>query len=493
VIEFTGAGKLRRRLALGLTGMLLVALVVNIVAPYGLLYSEITGLRTSSLPWGENIVLASGQPSQWGILTDTALLALVGFVVDGCVRLWRRRQVRRAAALGSSLAFFVLVFTLHGRLVDTGVLDLPYMNTYAYVVVVLAMNHVLAGAVVEASNLSQEIAANERRWRLLLDNVRVFVLGMDRQGRVSHVNSYFEEVTGYKAAEVIGRSFEQLLPDNVRPRFRQRFRELMSGTPHPEVESVLRTKDGRERNTLWANVALYDARGDITGSLSIGTDITEIRQKEADLRAAVDEERSRIAGDLHDSVTQTLFSTAAIADALPEVWSRYPEEARRGLEELRQLTKGALAEMRTLLLELRPAALREKGLGELLGQLADATVARTRIPVTAEVACDRDFPENVQIALYRVAQEALNNVVKHAQGQSATIRLEGDSETVVLAIADDGRSFDPRNTAPGRLGLGIMRDRVRSIGAEMVVEARPGRGTTIKVTWRDPAGGDSDG
>ena len=93
----------------------------------------------------------------------------------------------------------------------------------------------------------------------------------------------------------------------------------------------------------------------------------EVQQKEADLRAAVDEERSRIAGDLHDSVTQTLFSTAAIADALPDVWDRYPDEARRGLDDLRQLTKGALAEMRTLLLELHPSALLEKSLGELLG------------------------------------------------------------------------------------------------------------------------------
>ena len=81
------------------------------------------------------------------------------------------------------------------------------------------------------------------------------------------------------------------------------------------------------------------------------------------MRAAVDEERSRIASDLHDSVTQTLFSTAAIADALPDVWDRFPDEARHGLEQLRQLTKGALAEMRNLLLELHPAALLEKKLG----------------------------------------------------------------------------------------------------------------------------------
>ncbi len=134
--------------------------------------------------------------------------------------------------------------------------------------------------------------------------------------------------------------------------------------------------------------------------------------KKTNCAAAVADERSRIAGDLHDSVTQTLFSTAAIADALPEVWDRHPEEARRGLDDLKLLTKGALAEMRTLLLELRPAALLEKTLGELLQQLAGAAAGRTRMPVDVEIDGDGRLPDEVQVTLYRVAQEALHNVVK---------------------------------------------------------------------------------
>jgi len=364
-------------------------------------------------------------------------------------------------------------------------LNLPYMNTYAYLVVVFAMNHVLAGEVVKASELSREIAANERRWRSLLENVRVFVLGLDQAGRINHVNRHFEEVSGYRAAEIVGEPFERFLPEAIRARFHRRFADLMAGTLHPEVESDLCTKDGRIRTVLWADVILRDSQEEITGSLSVGTDITELRRKEVDLRTAVAEERSRIAGDLHDSVTQTLFSTAAIADALPDVWTRYPEEARRGLEDLRQLTKGALAEMRALLLELRPAALLEKSLGELLVQLADATAGRTRISVTAEVTADRPLPENVQIGLYRVAQEALNNVIKHARAGRATLTLSGDSEEVILVVSDDGQGFVPDVSQPGRLGLDIMRERVRSIGASLRIESRPGEGTTIEATWVD--------
>jgi signal transduction histidine kinase len=233
---------------------------------------------------------------------------------------------------------------------------------------------------------------------------------------------------------------------------------------------------------------------DLAGRVMKASELAaRLKQKEADLRTAVAEERSRIAGDLHDSVTQTLFSTAAIADALPDVWTRYPEEARRGLGDLRQLTKGALAEMRALLLELRPAALLEKNLGELLVQLADATAARTRIPVTAEVACDRPLSEDVQIGLYRVAQEALNNVIKHAQAGRATIGLSGDAGKVILRISDDGRGFAPGASEPGRLGLEIMRERVHTMGASLEIESAPGEGTTIEVTWTDKPGRDSHG
>jgi signal transduction histidine kinase len=229
-------------------------------------------------------------------------------------------------------------------------------------------------------------------------------------------------------------------------------------------------------------VMSYDLAGEVVRA---GTLSTELKKKDADLQVAVAEERNRIASDLHDSVTQTLFSTAAIADALPDVWDRYPDEARRGLEQLRQSTKGALAEMRTLLLELRPSALQDKGLGELITQLVDAAAARTRIPVTADVTCDRELPEDVKTAFYRIAQEALNNVTKHAQATSVRLDLGCDAEQVSLAVGDDGRGFQPQDIPSGRLGLGIMRDRANSIDADLTVETQPGEGTTIRVVWSE--------
>ena len=149
--------------------------------------------------------------------------------------------------------------------------------------------------------------------------------------------------------------------------------------------------------------------------------------------------------------------------------------------------------MRTLLLELHPTALLEKGLGTLLQQLADGTAARTRIPVVAELSCVRQFPDAVHVALYRIAQEALNNVIKHAQATSAKISLECSGDRTTLVVSDNGRGFDPRTVPAGRLGLGSLRDRARSIGAELEITSDSGQGTQVCVVWRDEMPGESDG
>lgn len=200
-------------------------------------------------------------------------------------------------------------------------------------------------------------------------------------------------------------------------------------------------------------------------------------------RSAVAAERSRLARELHDAVTQTLFSASLIADVLPRLWKRHPDEANRRLEELRDLTRGALAEMRTLLLELRPAKLIEVELTELLQQLATALAGRARLPIAVNVAGTIVVPTDVKIAFYRIAQEALNNVAKHAQAHQVEIRLQGQQDTVELMVCDDGCGFVFASIAPENLGLGIMRERAEDVGATLKVISTPGKGTQVLVKW----------
>lgn len=204
------------------------------------------------------------------------------------------------------------------------------------------------------------------------------------------------------------------------------------------------------------------------------------RQKEA----AAGEERQRLARELHDAVTQTLFSASLIAEVLPRIWERNPEEARRRLEELRQLSRGALAEMRTLLMELRPVALQEAPLGDLLRQLSEAFAGRMRAPIHLALdgaACNP--PVDVKVALYRIAQEALNNVAKHAAATQVWLSLHCTPERVILSVRDDGAGFDPVQATPNNLGLRIMRERSQAIGATLTVDSEPGEGAEVIVIW----------
>jgi signal transduction histidine kinase len=226
-------------------------------------------------------------------------------------------------------------------------------------------------------------------------------------------------------------------------------------------------------------------KDDEIGQLSRAFDqmIERLQTTEGRVATAAAEERNRLARDLHDAVTQTLFSASLIAEVLPVIWGRKPEEGLRRLEELRQLSRGALAEMRIMLLELRPAALDEAELEYLLRQLAESITGRSRVPVTVKVDGQCPLPIEVKIALYRIAQESLNNMAKHARAKQVIVNLHCEPERVILRVTDDGKGFDRASIRPDSLGLGIMRERAASIGALLSIESEVGQGTSIEAIW----------
>lgn len=211
--------------------------------------------------------------------------------------------------------------------------------------------------------------------------------------------------------------------------------------------------------------------------------LENVRRYEQARETAVLAERGRLARDLHDAVTQTLFSASLTAEVLPRIWERSPQEGLKRLDKLRELTRGALAEMRTLLLELRPSALVETPLCDLLRQLAEGIAGRTGIPIRVQVEGQTALSSDVQIAFYRIAQEALNNVAKHSNATRSVVDLRFGEQDVCLSISDDGSGFDPAANPANHLGLRIMAERAEDIGAALIVDTQLGHGTTITVVW----------
>jgi PAS domain S-box-containing protein len=206
---------------------------------------------------------------------------------------------------------------------------------------------------------------------------------------------------------------------------------------------------------------------------------------EAAQSLAILQERQRLARNLHDAVNQSLFSAGLIAEALPDLWEQDQDDARRSLDDLRNLTRGAIAEMRMLVSELRPLALIDSDLGDLLHQLADAFTGRTNIHVALMVTGEDILASEVQVAIYRICQEGLNNIAKHAGASRVKIKIQHTADRVDMHIQDDGRGFDPNLSLPGHYGLSMMKERAEAVGAKLEIMSRPDKGTAIIFRWQE--------
>jgi PAS domain S-box-containing protein len=379
-----------------------------------------------------------------------------------------------------------------------------------------------------------ELQKSEARFRAMFDNVSVGMSLMSLERRVLAINQTAEEIIGYKLDELVDKDPAFLSLPEDRLIGSDQFQEMIIGQRDGfQMEKRYVRKDG---TVFWARVTYSLVRnpdGKPLNLIGLIEDIDEqklaadklaaqeveylrtLEQRveertrelsEANLRLvneieqrqraeetlaskAVEEailaERTRLARDLHDAVTQTLFSASLIAEVLPELWQVDPEEARKSNEELRQLTRGALAEMRTLLLELRPATLTQARFPDLLKQLGEAVIGRARLPVDLVVEGNYELPPEVKVAFYRIAQESLNNIVKYSRATHVEMCIKLDCCNVHLEVKDNGVGFDPASIKPTSLGMRIMRERAEAIHAHFRVSSVPGQGTTVIVDWNE--------
>jgi signal transduction histidine kinase len=204
--------------------------------------------------------------------------------------------------------------------------------------------------------------------------------------------------------------------------------------------------------------------------------------------AAVFAERSRIARDLHDGVSQSLFASTVIAGTIHKVIDREPAQARMQLDELQKLNRRAMSEMRLMLYELQPDALQRMPLKELMQSAVDAAAHASPAVFNVQLQAEAEPPANVRIGLYRIAQEALSNVVKHSGAAQVQFELTCPAaDRCLLRIADDGAGMDNLEGRPGHFGLGNMRERAATIGAAIDIRSERGRGTDITVVWQPDA------
>ncbi len=348
---------------------------------------------------------------------------------------------------------------------------------------------------IQRRRVTQEtLRESEVKYQHIIDNANSAIVEMDPGGKISFMNKFALNFFGFNEGEILGHNMVGTIiaPDTAAAtNWNEMVNKIVTSPDsgrHNEMEN--QRKGGEKVWMAWTYKPIMDESNNLKEILCAGIDRTQ--QKKAEDLAAQEikektavEERTRLARDLHDAVSQTLFSTSLIAEVLPKVWERNKEDGVKKLEEVRQLTRGALAEMRTLLFELRPAALADAEMNELLRQLAESVTGRARVPVTLEVNGTCDVSPDVKIALYRIAQEALNNIAKHSGATKARVSLRCEPHRVVLQIADNGHGFDVSQAPQGSFGLSNIKERAEQIGASLKIDSNINEGTEITVDWHD--------
>jgi PAS domain S-box-containing protein len=401
----------------------------------------------------------------------------------------------RSSSLGRLVPGFILLFVGIGFLVNFN--NAWPVALVAAGVAVIFFSWFLQREVEKRKVTQENLHESEVKYRHIIDNANSIIMEIDTTGNITFINKSGSDFFGFKEQELL----EHNMAGTILPYFPtagqipDKLVEDIGKSPgkylHYEQENL--RKNGDKVWITWTYKPIFDEAKNLKEVLCIGIDSTQQKKAEESeaqqlIEKTAEEERIRLARDLHDAVSQTLFSTSLIAEVLPRLWERNKDEGLKKLEEVRQLTRGALAEMRTLLFELWPAALADAELSDLLRQLAESVIGRARVPVELEVEGICVIPPDVKIALYRIAQETLNNIAKHSGASRAQITLHCQPHQVAVNIIDNGHGFDINQVATGSFGLGNMQERASHIDAALKVDSKVGEGTEITVIWHDNAG-----
>jgi PAS domain S-box-containing protein len=327
---------------------------------------------------------------------------------------------------------------------------------------------------------------SEARFRYLVHASPDVVWEVDREGVFTFVSDAIERMTGRPATDVIGRPMTEVITPDTLDAAREQLERLMAD-PHAVVEARFALTHREGHTVPVENFATGVVRdGVLVGGHGSGRDLTERDRLEKDLARQASEiasssERAHLARELHDSVTQALFAMTLVSRSIELLLPRDPTAARARFAELRELQREALAEMRSLVFELRPGSIERDGLSQALKTHATAVESRVGLPIRLEVDLEERLPLEVEEALYRIAQEALHNTVRHAGAKLAEVRLERVPGWARLVVRDDGRGFDAGVIPEGHLGVAGMRTRAERIGGRFRLDSSPGAGTTVTV------------
>jgi signal transduction histidine kinase len=508
------------RVPLALTGFAMIAAALNALTPGSLIVDDVTGLREVHL-FGEAFVVHTPGPSSLAPLLLGFLAAITAYVAIALLSRRRRGGGGTVDMLmvGVAVAWAV---NLYDVLVDAAVVDTTYLAPFGLVALVVFLAVETADMIVtterrltnQSTQLEDVVATRTAALHAAHDDL---VNQLDIQNksalRLAHLSQLFlvlnrvnvdddvEEVL----TDALGRLGELVDAADARLTWQQSRSVDDAGA----VKRVLWNRPGVEPTTTEER-AVID-RSLRSGAVGVGrlvvtgggrrfsdeqrrlVDLTaqyfgglllRLQLESSRMDSAIDDERHRIARELHDSLSQRLYAAAFNAEVVSLSARTDPESTAREATKIRALVLSTLAEMRTLLFELQPEVLTNRRLTELVAQLCTSVTEIYQQPVGLVVVNDEGgVPTKPKLALYRIAQEAVGNALRHSEASQIGVTVDVGVDRVSVEVVDDGAGFDPDDDLAGH-GLRNMRERATEVGAGLTVISSPGAGTTARVIWR---------
>jgi len=470
-------------------------LLVDDNLPFLELYSQI--LRDE----GYEVLAASNGRQALRIIRDRRPgLVVLDVVLPDISGIEVCRQIKRDATLRD-----VFVILISGQAISAEqTVDGLAIGADEYLTKPVAPSEFLARirTMVRLMETTAALRASEQHYRRLVEILPDAVALIDKQFRLAGLNQRAAAMLGYAGpVELLGKSVFDLIQTKDHDRFRADIRKALKTGAAGSAEYVFFRREGRSM-PVEMSVALSTAPdGESLGWVIVARDVTESKRAEEELRRlprriteAQEAERLRVARELHDGVNQVIASATMRLRRVQDTLSAQNPAASELLSRCHKLLVQALEETRRIARNLRPNDLDELGLSAACRNLCKELQARTGLVVKCQFTrFDRFLPPMVDLGLFRIVQEALNNVEKHACAKLVRLRIAIQRQAIVLKIQDDGRGFDPATPraakgAEGGIGLSSLRERASALGGTCELVSNPRQGTAITVRVPLPKG-----
>ena len=515
-------GTARRWLAIVISLAWSIAIIINFNSPFSLVFSDIEGLRHTTVFGNETFVQAYGPTNPWKLLADVTSLVILVYFVDAAVGAWKKGARRRALVMGGGTSIFILFGGIHAGLVDAAVIETPYMISFAFLAVIMALSYELVDDAVQKSRFARLVSAEEERWATLMENIRLAVIGIDLNGRITYANPFLSGLLDFPSGELVGRLVTDVIhPDEIDV-FSARLSRLRETGPRDHSEWTLVDRVGQEHYLAWSSVPQKAADGQITGVLSVGADVTEQRKVEDALKRSQREmermSRANLLGELASALAHELNQPLAAILSNAQAARRFLSREQPDLQELQEILEDIVRDdKRAGEVIHRLRAMLRKGETErervALNPVIEEAVGLVRGELdthhtSVESRLAGELPR-VRIGVVEIQQVVINLIFNADQAMAdvpgprrVIVTSRSLDHAVEVAVSDRGRGvapsdlermFEPFFTSrPLGIGMGLAISRriVEAHGGHIRAENLPGGGARVRFTL--PVASDGD-